>query len=267
MKPLADLDEETCRALEGVAFDVDDTVTRDGRLELVAFDAMYRLAKDGLRLIAVTGRPLGWVDVIAQHWPVDLAVGENGAGWVWWDGSAIHEGYFDSKERRRAYPDLFERVRNRVKQELPHIKLAMDQRARRCDMAFDIGEKVHLPEVEIAALLSLIEAEGARAAASSVHAHVIPGDWNKALGIERATREALGVNISEEESSWLFIGDSTNDWSAFDFFSVSVGVANVRHYLSRLRATPKFVTDEDRGRGFAEMVEHVLNARVLGGEG
>jgi HAD superfamily hydrolase (TIGR01484 family) len=244
-----------------VAFDVDDTVTRDGRLELVAFDAMHRLASAGLRLIAVTGRPLGWVDVIAQHWPVDLAIGENGAGWVWWDGSAIHEGYFDSKERRQAYPDLFERVRARVKQELPHVKPAMDQRARRCDMAFDIGETVHLPEVEVAALRSLIESEGARAAASSVHAHVIPGDWTKAEGIERGARDALGVNISDEESSWLFIGDSTNDWSAFDFFSLSVGVANVRHCLSRLKAQPKFVTSEDRGRGFAEMAKHVLMAR------
>ena len=113
----------------------------------------------------------------------------------------------------------------------------------------------------VSALLSVIEAEGARAAASSVHAHTIPGNWNKALGIERAARDAMGISVSEEESRWLFIGDSTNDWSAFDFFSASVGVSNVRRCLSRLKAQPKFITSEDRGRGFAEMAKHVLDSR------
>ncbi|UCC84505.1 MAG: HAD hydrolase family protein, partial [Gemmatimonadota bacterium] len=95
MKPLAELDAASCRALIGVAFDIDDTVTRAGRLELAAFQAMHELAGSGLHLVAVTGRSLGWVDVVAVHWPVDAAVGENGAGWVWRDGAVPREGYFE----------------------------------------------------------------------------------------------------------------------------------------------------------------------------
>ena len=56
-----------CRGLAGVVFDIDDTVTRDGALEREAFDALWRAARRGLALIAVTGRPLGWADVMARE--------------------------------------------------------------------------------------------------------------------------------------------------------------------------------------------------------
>jgi HAD superfamily hydrolase (TIGR01484 family) len=261
MIPLEELEAEPCRTLIGVAFDIDDTVTCEGRLELAAFQAMHELAGSGLHLIAVTGRPLGWADVVAHHWPVDAAVGENGAGWVWRDGLFLREGYLQSEEKRRDYLGLFERIRRRVAQEMPHVKQAIDQRARRCDLAFDVGETVKLPASEIEALVGLIEAEGARSAVSSVHAHAIPGDWDKARGIERAAREALGIDTDRERSRWLFIGDSGNDAAAFDYFPISVGVSNVREYVSRLQTPPRFITRADRGRGFAEMAEHVLSAR------
>lgn len=261
MRPLAELDAEKRRALIGVAFDIDDTVTRAGRLELAAFQAMHELAGSGLRLVAVTGRPLGWVDVVAVHWPVDAAVGENGAGWVWRDGEMPREGYFESEEKRRAYPELFQRVRSRVAAELPHVRPAIDQRARRCDLAFDVGETVKLPAADIEELVRLIEAEGARSAVSSVHAHAIPGDWDKARGIERAVRDALGLDTAEERGRWLFIGDSGNDAAAFEYFPLSVGVSNVRDYITRLPTPPRFVTGADRGRGFAELAEHLLEAR------
>ena len=45
MLPIRDLPEQTARDLLGVAFDIDDTVTRDGRLELSAFKAMQELAE------------------------------------------------------------------------------------------------------------------------------------------------------------------------------------------------------------------------------
>jgi HAD superfamily hydrolase (TIGR01484 family) len=261
MRPLAELGAESCRALIGVAFDIDDTVTRDGRLELPAFHAMHELAGSGLRLVAVTGRPLGWADVVANHWPVDAAVGENGAGWVWREGELPREGYFEPEQKRRAYPDLFERVRRRVAQELPHVKPAIDQRARRCDLAFDVGETVRLPAADIEALVAVIEAEGARSAVSSVHAHAIPGDWDKARGIERAVRDALGLETDQDRERWLFIGDSGNDAAAFEYFPLSVGVSNVRDVVPRLLKPPRFITDADRGRGFAEMAGHVLKAR------
>jgi len=120
---------------------------------------------------------------------------------------------------------------------------------------------MQLATEEIERLVGIIESEGARSAVSSVHAHAQPGDWHKALGIERAAREALGIEIAEQRARWLFIGDSGNDAAAFAYFPVSVGVANVERHLSRLPTPPRFVTRADRGRGFAEMARHVLEAR------
>jgi HAD superfamily hydrolase (TIGR01484 family) len=261
VKPLAELSDHTAARAVGLIFDVDDTVTRDGRLESAAFESMWALARAGLRLIAVTGRPLGWVDVIARHWPVDLAIGENGAGWVWAEWDSIHEGYFHAAEERAAQARLLARIRARVEEELPHVVVATDQRARRCDLAFDVGEHEQLPEQDVERLIRLIEAEGARAPVSSVHAHAVAGDWDKAKGAERALAEVLGVRLQEELERWIFVGDSGNDAAAFARFPVSVGVANVRAHLARLSAPPRFVTDQDRGRGFSELAERLLKSR------
>jgi HAD superfamily hydrolase (TIGR01484 family) len=245
----------------GVTFDIDDTVTRAGRLELSAFRAMYALAEAGFHLVACTGRPIGWIDVVVHHWPISVGVGENGAGWIWRDGVVYRDNYFDPAERRTAYSDLFERVINRVARELPHVKLSTDNWARRCDLAFDVGETVSLPADDIAALLQAIEAEGALANASTVHAHVIPGGWNKAAGIVRAVKDALDIDIDGERDRWLFIGDSGNDAPAFEYFPVSVGVSNVRDAVHKLSTAPTYVTNADRGEGFAELADYLIRAR------
>jgi hydroxymethylpyrimidine pyrophosphatase-like HAD family hydrolase len=261
VRSLHEMPVQTARNLLGVAFDIDDTVTRHGRLELAAFRAMHELAEAGLHLVAATGRPIGWIEVVVRHWPISVGVGENGAGWIWRDENGFRENYFDPPERRICYGDLFDRVRKRVARELPHVKLSNDGWARRCDLAFDVGETVKLPRDEIARLLCAIEAEGARSNASSVHAHAIPGEWNKARGIVRAVRDGLGLDVEEAPERWLFIGDSGNDAPAFDYFPVSVGVSNVREVLGQLATPPAYITTADRGEGFAEMAEHVLRAR------
>ncbi|MGB5365602.1 MAG: HAD hydrolase family protein, partial [Polyangiales bacterium] len=107
--------------IRGLVFDIDDTVTRDGVLEPAAYTAMHRLAGAGFELVAVTGRPLGWTDVIARIWPVRIAVGENGAGWTWVDASGSHEGYFCDEAEREAQSRLLETVRQKVASAMPQI--------------------------------------------------------------------------------------------------------------------------------------------------
>ena len=247
--------------LRGLVFDIDDTVTRNGVLEAVAFSAMHRLAEAGYDLIAVTGRPLGWVDVIARQWPVRCAVGENGAGWSWVEGGLLREGYFDSERERSAQRELLNRIRDAVSAELPQVRVTADDRARRCDLAFDVGESVVLPRDEVDQLVALIEGHGAHTSVSTVHAHASPGLWNKAVGVTRAMKQVLGVDLDSEIERWAFVGDSGNDAEAFAHFPNSVGVANVREHLDRLPVPPRYATDADRGRGFAELVAHLLNAR------
>ncbi len=118
--PLKYLPSDVLSAVRGLVFHIDDTVTKGGRLEPQALDAMFRLEEAGLKLVAVTGRPLGWVDVLVRLLDADR-----------------------------------------------------------------IGQ-----------LTRLIEAEGARSTVSSVHAHAVPGDWDKAKGVRRGLTDALGVDLA-----------------------------------------------------------------------
>ncbi|MBW1874764.1 MAG: hypothetical protein JRI98_05140 [Deltaproteobacteria bacterium] len=142
--------------VRGVVFDIDDTVTRNGVLEPDAYAAMHLLADGGFELVAVTGRPLGWTDVIARLWPVRVAVGENGAGWAWVDDAGTHEGYFCTEAERSKQAALLDTIRRKAKSAMPHVQTTNDDRHRRCDLAFDVGESVSLPRAEIDALVALI---------------------------------------------------------------------------------------------------------------
>ena len=259
LRPLSELDAPACAGVEGVLFDVDDTVTKDGRLERVAYDALWALRDAGLRLVAVTGRPLGWVDVLARHWPVDLAIGENGAGWVWREGERFREGYFDDAPTRERQRATLEDIAAAVAAELPVARPASDQRARRCDLAFDVGEEVQLEPNEVAALVAIIEGHGARTTVSSVHCHAVPGAWDKAAGAARAIPAALGMPL--EPAAWLFVGDSGNDEAAFARFPLSAAVANLKREALR-EAFPRFLARGGHGAGFAEIAEHLLRERA-----
>jgi hypothetical protein len=265
VRPLAELPVDTLRALRGLAFDIDDTVTHRGKLQPEAFAAMWELHRAGLRLVAVTGRPLGWAAVVARHWPVDIAIGENGAGW--YAGSTARDaqtpsaGFFDDDATRASQRALLARIEADVRAALPHVQLANDQGGRLCDLAFDVGEEATLAAADRAALVALIEREGARAVVSSVHAHAVPGAWNKAEGVVRAAQQLLHEDVAANLERWAFVGDSGNDVDAFAYFPTSVGVANVREQLP-LRHTPRYVTRAERGQGFAELAAAILAARA-----
>jgi HAD superfamily hydrolase (TIGR01484 family) len=262
MQPIAELTAAEARGLAGVVFDVDDTLTRAGRLEHAAYSALWQLREAGLILLAVTGRPLGFAEVIARTWPVHAAVGENGAGFIRETGALLQVGYYAPEAERTSHAALLDRVRTRIARDAPFARYSDDTWARRCDVAWDVGERVQLSAAQVAELRRLIESEGARCLVSSVHAHALAGDYDKATGAVLAGREALGCDLEAERERWLFVGDSGNDAGAFSFFPLSAGVANVRAHLHALPTPPRFVSQADRGRGFAEIAQHVLSLRA-----
>lgn len=258
MRALVELPASVARRAVGVAFDVDDTLTRDGRLERAAYDALWSLADAGLRLVAVTGRPLGFAEVYARQWPVDVAVGENGAGWIAWTGDVRRAGFasdLGALDRQRV---LLDRIAARVASEIPTLPLAADAWLRRCDLAWDVGESHHASASERERFARICVEEGAHVTTSSVHAHAVPGTWDKATGISLALREALGLAL--EPTRWFFVGDSGNDAPAFAAFpETSVGVANLR--VDELAHRPAYLATGRHGEGFAEVAAHLLAAR------
>lgn len=259
MAPLASLDGDRLRKVRVVVSDVDDTLTRDGRLELEAYEALWALRDAHVPVVIVTGRPLGWAELMARQWPIALAIGENGAGWIAAEGDAPKREYWDPPALRAERTAALEALRQRVAEALPRARVSDDDDARRCDLAWDVAEHHHLAVEEVEALGALVREAGMRFVVSSVHAHAVPGDWDKARGAARAIREHLSVDPLRDG---IFVGDSANDAEAFARFELSVGVANVRRYLPKLSKPPAFVTEGDRGRGFAEVCRALLTARA-----
>jgi HAD superfamily hydrolase (TIGR01484 family) len=262
VQPIDALPSETARHLIGVCFDVDDTLTRHGVLELPAYAALFALRRAGLKSIAVTGRPLGFAEVLARMWPIDAAIGENGAGFFARDGVSVRAEYWDGEAERARQAARLAQLRARALRELPGLRVSSDGWARRCDLAFDVGEEVQLPRAVIEQLVAIIEAEGAQATVSSVHAHAQLGDHDKARGAARAAELLWQLDAEQVRERFLFVGDSGNDAAAFAWFAHSAGVANVAKFLDRLPVPPRFVASAECGEGFAQIVNALLAKRA-----
>lgn len=261
MQPIQDLPAPVAKQLLGICFDIDDTVTTHGVLDPGAYTALHRLRDAGLKLIAVTGRPLGWAEIVARTWPVDAAVGENGAGWLAVRDGALVRGYWDTDDARAEQQKKLRELRSHVEQHMPQAPVTDDQWARRCDLAFDVGEFAKLPAEDIKKLVTMIETSGAHAVVSTVHAHAAYADCDKPRGVVRAARELLSLDVEAQPERWLFVGDSGNDAPAFEWFPVCAGVANVRDFLDRLPRAPAYVARQRCGAGFKEIADHILELR------
>src|SRR5262245_65357077 len=88
MHPLSLMPDAVAAAVTVVFADIDDTLTHDGRLPSNAYKALEDLHAAGLVVAPITGRPAGWCDMIARFWPVSGVVGENGAFYFAYDGTA-----------------------------------------------------------------------------------------------------------------------------------------------------------------------------------
>jgi HAD superfamily hydrolase (TIGR01484 family) len=259
MKPLADLADP--RRIHGLLFDIDDTLTTDGRLTAEAYAAMERLKNAGKLVLPITGRPAGWCDHIARMWPVDAVVGENGAFYFWHDAAAkkLRKRYIDADEVRARHRARFEAIARRILAEVPGCALASDQAYRENDLAIDYCEDVAPLPLEAAERIArLMRDEGLNAKISSIHVNGWFGDYDKLATTRLLLEERFGQPLDAANAELAFLGDSPNDAPMFAFFQNSVGVANVARFAGRLAAPPKYVTRAAAGAGFAEVVCHLL---------
>src|SRR3989304_1005186 len=107
MRPLAEFPLAPRNRIRGVLFDIDDTLTTDGRLTAAAYAAMENLHGARLLVIPITGRPAGWCDHIARMWPVDAVVGENGAFYFTFAQGRLEKRFQEDAAARAAKRELF----------------------------------------------------------------------------------------------------------------------------------------------------------------
>lgn len=264
MQDLASLPASVAAAVQIVLTDIDDTLTTEGRLPAEAYHALERLDAAGIQVIPITGRPAGWCDHIARMWPVRAVVGENGAFYYAYDRSArrMKSHYWADTQTRAANREQLNAIRDRILREVPGTAVASDQDYRVADLAIDFCEDVPaLPDEAISRIVSIFQEAGAQAKVSSIHVNGWFGDYDKLSMTRTLFERELDLDIDHVLSDCLFIGDSPNDEPMFQFFPISVGVANIQALLHRLTHQPAYVASRHGGGGFVEMAERLLQAR------
>jgi HAD superfamily hydrolase (TIGR01484 family) len=253
--------------LRYILMDIDDTITRGGKLLASSYGALWKLKEAGLAVIPVTGRPAGWCDLVAREWPVDGVVGENGA-LAFWEEPAPAAGRlpvlkteFHPGAVRNDHPALA-RVRDRALGEFPGLRIAKDQFARLFDLALDFAEEDPvLPLSAAERVRDIALEEGAMAKVSSIHVNVWMGNYDKLSMVERFLGRRFGWRPADGGRDLVFVGDSPNDEPMFARFPLSCAVANIRRYEGLIRHYPAFAASKECGEGFAEIAAAILEKR------
>jgi HAD superfamily hydrolase (TIGR01484 family) len=263
MQPLRAWPAAARRGLAGVLTDIDDTLTTEGAITADALAALQALAAAGVPVIPITGRPVGWSEPFALAWPVAGIVAENGAVALTRDpGGALRKLYVQDEAQRRTNYTRMQQVAQRIVREVPGATVSRDSGGRETDIAIDHSEFVHLPAARIAQVAAIMQAEGMNATVSSIHVNGWFGTHHKLSGALWAVRELLERDLDAELERWVYVGDSTNDVLMFEHFPHSVGVANIRRFEAELAFKPAYVTEGERGAGFAEVARAILEARA-----
>jgi HAD superfamily hydrolase (TIGR01484 family) len=259
MRPLSALRDPG--HIRGLLFDIDDTLTTEGRLTAEAYGAMQSLQRAGRLVVPVTGRPAGWCDHIARMWPVDGIVGENGAFYFWHDAAAgkLRRRYRNEEAVRAANRAKFDAIARSICATVPGCAPAADQAYRETDLAIDFCEDVPpLPLEAAERIAGLMREAGLSAKISSIHVNGWFGRYDKLATTRLLFAERFAIDLWARQREFAFAGDSPNDAPMFAFFDNSVGVANVARFAGCLPAQPKYVTHAAAGAGFVELAAHLL---------
>lgn len=268
MRPLSDFPAAARAGVGVVLTDIDDTLTENGALPAIAYDALERLKRAGLIVVPVTGRPAGWCDMIARLWPVDGVIGENGAFYFHYDRKRqVMVRRFQKEAAERADDRArLERLGADILRSVPGTRISADQAYRETDLAIDIAEDVPmLPAAAIDRVLGIFQEAGATAKLSSIHVNGWYGAYDK-LGMARwMLSEIFGRTLSREDEDVVFVGNSPNDEPMFAHLRHSVAVANFAAFAGKVKALPRWITARPGGAGFAELADSLLGARGAGG--
>ncbi len=260
MKPLTSWPIGARTNILGVFTDIDDTLTTEGAITADALQALQELKAAGLMVIPITGRPVGWSIPFASTWPVNAMVAENGAVALLHNQKTnqVNKIYQQDLATRTHNFDQMQRIAQRVLKDVPGTVMAQDSPGRETDIAFDHSEFHKLSQDQIQQVLQLLKQEGMTATVSSIHINAWFGDHNKWHGAQWILKELTGRDLKQELDRWVYVGDSTNDQVMFEHFTHSIGVANIKRFENELKHLPQYIANQERGAGFAEVANALL---------
>jgi hypothetical protein len=263
-RPVREFPAEKCRTLTWFLTDIDDTLTRDGMLPSLSYVALWDLARAGIKVVPVTGRPAGWCDHIARMWPVAGVVGENGAFSYSYDR--------EKKRMKRTYSlplrelaegrEKLARIARKVLRKVPGSGIAADQPFRVSDYAIDFREDVpSLSDERVSEICRILAEEKVRFKVSSIHVNFWLGDFDKLSRLKIFIEEEAGMSFEALQDTIVFIGDSLNDEPLFQGIATTIGVGNLKKFLSRLSHLPGYMTEGESAEGFREASNVILAKR------
>lgn len=259
MQPFIQCPTAQLRKVRGVLTDIDDTLTAEGAIAPAALSALHTLYAAGLPVIAITGRPSGWSEPFAREWPLQAIVAENGAVMLRMVAGELQRSFTQDAATRAANFERLQRCAQAVLAEIPGTRLATDSAGRITDIAVDHSEFARLTELQIDQVVALMRSHGLHATVSSIHVNGWIGEHSKWTAAAWAVEATAGQPFVADD--WLYVGDSTNDQLMFEHIALSVGVANIERFVPQLRVLPAYVTQAERGNGFAEVARALLGAR------
>lgn len=246
--------------LQGILTDIDDTLTTDGVVPKHVVAAIARLKDAGLKVVPITGRPVGWSVPFAQAWPVDAIVAENGAVALRRNAEGGLDKLYQQDDDTRVHNFAkMQEVLAQIEATVPGAQRATDSHGRECDIAVDHSEFTTMSQAHIDACVAIMKAAGMNATVSSIHINGWFGEHNKLEGARWIVRELFDLDLDATLGQWVYIGDSTNDQLMFQNVPLSVGVANIARFVPQLQHLPRYVTEAERGDGFVQLADHLLN--------
>lgn len=242
-----------------IATDMDGTLTSQGRFSSLLLATLERLAAQGKQVLIITGRSAGWVQGVLHYLPVVGAIAENGG--VFYPTSlgspqflppfSNTSGMTDIQTHRQKLATTFQFLC----QEFPQLQASSDNQFRLTDWTFDVAG---IEPSELARLQIICAAKDWGFTYSNVQCHIKPQGQDKATGLQ----QVIAQNFPEIKADQILtLGDSLNDESLFNpqKFPLSVGVANICHYLHALEYQPRYLTQHPEVHGFAELADVVAN--------
>ncbi len=244
--PFCGFSEEERENIKYIISDVDDTITKDGKLLPHALDALYKLKTSGRTIILLTGGSAGWSDTYIRQWPVDAVICESGAVFL----GHSKGGEITSIINPEIEQDKVLKMRRKLMEYTAAYPFSSDQFARVFDVAYD---KKRMTEAEKTALRNILTLFGATYAESSIHINAWFGNYDKKSSLKYFLPNVLSISEEEYLEKGIYLGDSLNDEPLFGYFPVSVGMHTVEDMRSSFKELPTYITEYGGGDGFFEV--------------
>ncbi len=250
--PFPGFTDEEKKNIEYVISDVDDTITKNGKLYPLVLDAMYRLKMSGRTIILVTGGSTGWSDGYIRQWPVDAVICESGAVMLCHDSNGGISSIINPVIKK----DEVMAKRHKLIEYTSPYPFSSDQCARVFDIAYD---KTMMTQSEIRALRNILNLFGASSAESSIHINAWFGSYDKKSALKFFMEKCLSLSENDFLPRSIYLGDSFNDQPLFDYIPFSIGMHTVEERRDGFSVFPRFITTLSSGDGWVEVVNALVD--------